>query len=290
MRTDATSVCTRCARRFGPARACPKCGLADRVLDLRDPSVRQFAAKWMNRRPWWLDLLGISDLVFGVSVIAGIPVLGYIVVLAAEALGLDGTAQAWGAALAGGVALYVLIVAWARMHRREATSRRPRPIGPPAAQPDAGRVVVRGRIRPGPTVSAPLTGAACIAFRVCGESRSMILDEAGGTDFELEIEGEPTPPEVIAVDLSMGATIEVPVEPIEVPPGSIDPAGLRFLQERGLDLGEPPRTWRQGLLRAGDEVEIEATAVEEPVPEGYRETSRVRVLREHPGSPLHIRL
>ena len=52
------------------------------------------------------------------------------------------------------------------------------------------RLHVRGKVRARTIYHAPLSGAACVAFRLVGSSGAFSVDDAGGTTFDVLVEGE----------------------------------------------------------------------------------------------------
>jgi hypothetical protein len=272
LRTDRFILCRDCHARFSPAPACPRCGRSH-LRDLRRREARPPAG---SPGPAWLtDHPGAAIVLFLVAILAAPAAVSALrhdmgagqVVLAVEIVAL------------GALGLLVL---WLRSRRAD-----PRLELLPVPKPDgdAPRRAVRGRVEAplGELLTAPLTGARCVAHRIVGETPRGPVDDAAATDFV--VAGDPGGP----VQVRLGeATIALPV-PAARPVASN--AALRaFLGARGLKLGKRALPLAQAILVVGDAVEVEGSYVEAPAPDGYRDgEARLRVFREAPGSPLVIR-
>jgi hypothetical protein len=258
MRTDRTYVCTDCRIRCWPVRRCPGCGetraLSDlaKVPDAIARSVEPPPPPAAPRDRSILVGLGVSTTIGGVAL--GLALMSLAVAEVAIMIGLP------------------LIVAGSlRLPRRARAVIVDRgapfvPLECPVVR-DAmleGRREVRGVVRARGRLVAPLSGRECIAYRLVGEGRHGLLDDALGGRFEVVLSDGSS----VEVDGSVG-TFDLPIS--EEPLRSLEttsPELDAWLAARGAD-----RTVRvrESILEGGDLVEV------------------IDVLADLPGSPLIVR-
>lgn len=287
MRTDHTSLCTRCALRFAPADRCPSCGKGRGVVDLRTAPGRELALRRLRREPWWYRKLPVSGMAYGFGLIFGSPAVGLGVFAGAAALGLGALAPLVGAAAGLAVAGGATKV-WRKLDANEARARVVRPQAAPSPAAAAVRTRVQGILRVRAPIAAPLTGTPCAAFRVRGVASGCEMDDGGGVDFEVVPAGSSGSDETVVVELGAGATIALPTQWTDCTRERMSAAATAYLEERGCAIALTELRWEQGLLGDGDAVVVEGTLEERTVAEGYRGARVVRVLRELPGSPLIV--
>jgi len=159
---------------------------------------------------------------------------------------------------------------------------RVRVLPPPAVDEKAVRQRFHGRIRDaGDLLRSPLTGAPCVAYRLCGRVGSVEIDEADATTFSLEVGSE-----LIEVD-PRPATVNLRVgEPQRIV--EVSPALAELLSSRGASPEADEVVLGEAHVCAGDEVSVEATVLTAARPAGYRGSTRTKVLHEQTGSPLVI--
>jgi hypothetical protein len=283
VRTNQTTLCPRCALRFWPTSRCPRCKKLG-VIDLRDPAARKRCADGIHREPWWYRAMPVSGLAYGITVLLCGPAAGLAIGLSLE--GLVGADLATLLGLGTGGATWALAhEAWKRLDFREAQSRPVRPFGSPPLSPHASRAALSGVVRIGSAVPSALTRTPCAVFRLRAVASGTELDDGGGADFALELEGG----ERVTVEIDGGATVDLTTVWVDVDASALAPGSLRYLAERGLELGAVPTAWEEAVLCDGDRAEVHGTIEQRPVPEGYRGSRTTRVLRETAGSPLVIR-
>jgi hypothetical protein len=304
MRTDQTTLCTRCAVRFAPAKRCPRCGGA-RLHDLRHARDRKAALPLLravagHRAEWLAEAIErvlIAYVRWGFALLTGVAfVVGLIevssvngaIVVACLAAGAQILVVV---ALVGVVsAISVLVRVFAAIARPLGRSRSapperrqvlPLPAPVAAATTDRERFVGRVRCR-SPLVS-PVGHERCAAFRVVGDAPGGAIDDAGLAPFELvDDDGE-----VCVVSEAAGTVLLDPESPARtVRP---DDALRAFLDERGAYCELGAVRLAEAVLREGDRVIIDGVADATQRADGYRDSRIVHVLRDMPGAPLVIR-
>ncbi len=159
-------------------------------------------------------------------------------------------------------------------------------LPPPEPAPAADRGVARGLVRVVTSVTSPLSNTPCAAFRIVGTGPTGALDEALAGTFDVLVDG--APPIRVEAD---PATVDLPL-PADPPVERHAARGplARFMRERGACPHLGSLTIAETLLRDGDVVEVNGTPQQEMRPgAGYRDAVGT-VLRDHPGSPLVIRV
>jgi hypothetical protein len=269
--------------RFAPADRCPKCGKGGGLVDLRDPAARERCVSAIRRKPWWYGAVPISGLLYGAGFLVLAPALGVLVGVEAAQLGLGGAALVLGIGTAGGTWAGVSRLS-SKLDAREVRARPVRPLGSVRVGRGAPRTTLTGTVRVAAPMRAAVSQRPCAVFRVRAVASGTEMDDGGGTDFVLEVEGG----ERVTVELGAGATIDLPTTWVDLP-DAIDAESLRWLAERGIELGATPPGWEEAILVPGESATVEGTVEERPVAEGYRGSRTERVLRDLPGSPLVIR-
>lgn len=293
VRTDRHFLCIACRARTSDARACPLCGGAAALVDVRDEAARERAFRQLRRSPrtrggasWiGLDRAQRRTRARSHGLAALVVVLALTLAAPAAAPALFGVSPVT-AVLA--ILLAVLVFVLGRHLHRTFTAMRdaalelsvaeaPRPVAEDA------RVTIRGRVRLLEPLVAPLTGTPCAGYRLVGETRGGAVDDAWIGTFEIVgDEGGP-----VRVEPG-GATLDVAVAS---PLRDVTPtAALRaFLDARGLFPGDLPTMLAEATIEDGAEVELVGALEDATLARGYRATEAVRVARDRADAPLVIR-
>ncbi len=303
MRTDQTTLCTRCAVRFPPARRCPRCGGA-RLHDLRRSHDRKIALPLLRATPtprsdwlvdaaervllgylrWGFALLTFVALVLGWLRVGSMPGAVFLALLAAAA---QIVLVLLFVGLVSGVALFGRVfAAIARPLGRDAeppARRAVLPLPPPALVESAERRTFRGRVRCARPLLSPVGHERCAAFRVVGETPGGVIDDGGLAPFDV-VDDEGT---VCVLDEGAGVVALEPAWPVRTL--RPDDALRAFLDERGAFCALGPVRLGESVLRDGEFVLVEGVAATERRAEGYRGQREVTVLRDAPGAPLVLR-
>ena len=288
MRVGQTFACGRCALRFARVLACPECG-SEALFDLRDPAARKSLARRLGR----LSLLGRIllplaergyDTVFFVTLIVVVTLAAMVVAM------ISGSLLAYFGAylvvpIAGTVAWVLL---WPKLleHLEEPKHRRALRIHAPPRLAAAARTTLGGTVRGESSLVAPLSGRACVAYRLVGRVGDDAIDDAAVSgSFEIELDEPDAKLELdgICFELPAPSPERTEVGPVLAPLLSpllaIGEDGVRGARA---DLAE-------AILVPGDRVEVEGHREARTAPDGYRGTKRAVVLAVHGASPLRIR-
>lgn len=157
-------------------------------------------------------------------------------------------------------------------------------VPPPTPEANAtDRRTVTGVARARQPLRSPLTKAECVAWRLVGRSDGAPVDEAAGT--EIELEGADA--SLVAVVDARAATIEIEVD-AETAPCDVSPEVSALLIDRGFVEGMECEL-AEAFIPLGASVEVEGPSELGRRPDGYRGHVEVLVFRERPGSPLIVR-
>jgi hypothetical protein len=276
MRTDRTFVCTDCRVRTWPVRRCPACGETVALVDLEREPGR------IDALPRPVDGSGRETAAVTTGLLGGLGLAGSILSGLGGMIGLAELGLLISLPLVFGSA-----VLWPRNRQRIVPGDlRFRVLDAPVVRARAARVTERGEVRAGALLTAPLSGRACVAWRLQGEGPRGALDDAEGSVFFVRRgDGEPD----LEVDATI-ATLELPLPAGELaplpPPGE---ARRAWLRARAVDRLDAPLLVREAVLLEGDEVEIVGTTRRETRADGYRGSSTREVMADLPGSPLLVR-
>ena len=278
MRTDRTFACTDCRIRCWPVRRCPACGETRALVDLD-----QDAAKIL-RPP--TGTVGRADLATATGLVGG---AGLTIAAAAATQGILALAEI---ALAIGLPLVISgFLMWPRdraklARKPDAPELRYRALESPVVRESAERVSELGRVRARGTITAPISGRPCVAWRLVGEGPRGPIDDARGVPFVLVAEdGGPE----VEVDATI-ASIDLPVpdaEPLVLQDPDAELAA--WLRARGADPAAGTVVVREAILEEGAAIEVIGTSRRVTRADGYRGSSTQDVLADVPGSPLIVR-
>ena len=278
-RTGQNHLCVACLICFTPALTCPECGSRIAVCDLRKPAGRKRAI----RHVWHHDVGMARRALYSAMVLSPL-VLASATLVRSSSMG-DPEMVIWLALLlvSTRLAFYGRAAQEARPPLREREILPLRNLALPLVSSD-DRVVVRGRARAREKLTAPVSGEACIAFRLRSSGITGNLDNAAAVAFE--VEGDPAGR--VRVAPGDGTIVDIPVGPeTAASPGK---ACTLFLEQHGAFASLSPQTVAEGLLRDGDEVIVEGR-LGAPDRDGksYRDTTEVRVIEHTAEDPLAIR-
>lgn len=159
------------------------------------------------------------------------------------------------------------------------------PLGSPIVRARARRASKVGLVRPRGTLTAPLSGRECVAWRLVAEGRRGVLDDACGVPFRLSAEDGSE----VEVDATI-ASIDLPVPDVEAAPLlTIDAELAAWLRARAVDPSDGPLLVREAILQAGDAIEVIGTSRRETRADGYRGSAEREIFSDVPGSPLIVR-
>jgi hypothetical protein len=149
-----------------------------------------------------------------------------------------------------------------------------------APAPGTGARTVTGRVEADDSLTAPLSGEPCVAFRVTGEHPKGPINDGRCLAFTVVTDdGGRVPVEVEQAWLELPATKSGRAARLE---GELQ----EFLRCRGFTAVE--HELDEGLLRQGDRVAVTGLVEMRLRPEGYRGTTRDEALIGRAGAPLVI--
>lgn len=318
VRTDFTLICRPCRLRVRAThQSCPECGGKDLVegrewLRLRSRWSRRSEKsptwtwyrdqKRKGTRLWKRPFLGVSEMILVFVVVCSLGEAGYFG-------DFDDLMEGYGSLVAVGAIAYFLaapifipVFIWValglgltfewlgRKWRRMLGGKQPHTLRLESLVPEHQGVVTPGRvaIAESQALISPLSGSACVAFRLRGKVAGDEVDDSAAAAFNLVTEDDErvridAPPAF--VDLTAG-------EPEEREDAvSQDLSG--FLTRRGMFTNRGAITLAEACLAEGDLVEVQGAIFEETDASGagadYRQAPMVRVIRETPEQPLVIR-
>lgn len=282
MRTDQTRLCARCALRFSRKRSCPSC--AARGFDLRGALDRQVAIEKLRRPAKWRLPSPSSGCVVAFFLTS------VIVLTFAIGFGLAFVFHSPALALAAYFVVPVVCtllwgLAFPDAHLRAEPSDPPHRYASVEVHPiplDDGEPAVVGEVVANETLTSPLSGTVCVAFRLVGRSGPMEIDDAGLVPFEVNGDAG-----AALVDSEDGCVAIEPGDPVPVEPNA---ALTSFLTARGVIEGQQIDL-AEAVLRPGDRVAVSGARSERDRGrgDGYRGTESIVVLRDEPDLPVVIR-
>jgi hypothetical protein len=263
--TTMVCACAECAVRFAPLPRCPRCG-TPAVYDLREPKARSELVRLLYRSGAPRDR---SHALGGGAVVTA----SGGVMAALLALGSDlGNAIGGGLlALVAGVALYAtvggiakLIIDDRKLDRVPYSIKRAARLHPIALRGggEGERVEGIGVIRVLRSVTAPLSGRRCAAYRIVGEGPSGVIDDA--EIGELEIVGTWGCARIDGAGLIGLAVDDTPER------APVGPELEAFLRARGVCPSDAEAYLAEALVLEGDRVSVRGAGEARLVTRGLR--------------------